>query len=115
MWWRYPNEEESFDELIKKPKERFQNCFLSNFKFLLQEDMLLQHFPSIWDVSNQHSSESEYMYDLCITVPSILIELFRYEEAVQLLVMFKSFYNDKLNGTLNLMHASILVYIGSTN
>lgn len=77
--------------------------------------MLFEHFPGIWDALNQHSSESEYMYDLCITVPSILIELFRYEEAVQLLVMFKSFPNDKLYGTLNLMHASILVYMGSTN
>jgi hypothetical protein len=50
MWWRYPNEEESFNEIIEKPKERVSRYLLTDFQHFLDEGMLIQHFSSIWDV-----------------------------------------------------------------
>ena len=50
MWWRYPNEEESFNEEIGKPKERVSLYFLNDFQHLLNEKLLTSHFETIWDV-----------------------------------------------------------------
>ena len=84
MWWRYPNEEESFNDEIQNPKERVSLYFLNDFQHLLNEKLLKNNFNNIWDV-DKTSHEQEYIFDLCLTVPSILIELMRYDEAEELI------------------------------
>ena len=111
MWWRYPNEEECFNEIIGKPKERVSSYFMTDFQNFLDEEMLLNHFESIWDL------EKEYIFDLCLTVPSILIELLRYDEAEEMIVHCKKFNGGKrilLHARLELMQASIFVFKGNT-
>lgn len=49
MWWRYPNEEELFNEKISQPKERVLHYFLNDFKHLLNEKLLSKNFQTIWD------------------------------------------------------------------
>lgn len=83
MWYRYPNEEEFFDEEIDLAEQRFTHFYLTNFKHLLDEELLKQNFPDIW--SDKLTQESEYIYDLCVTVPSILVQLGRYEEAIEVI------------------------------
>lgn len=48
MWWRYPNEEESFDEEIALAEQRFSQFYLTNFRYLLDETMLLMNFKELW-------------------------------------------------------------------
>ena len=116
MWWRYPNEEECFNEIIGKPKERVSSYFMTDFQNFLDEEMLLNHFESIWDLEKT-SHEQEYIFDLCLTVPSILIELLRYDEAEEMIVHCKKFNGGKrilLHARLELMQASIFVFKGNT-
>ena len=50
---------------------------------------------------------------MCLTVPSILIELMRYDEAEELIEQCMKFNSGKrmlLHARLELMHASILVF-----
>lgn len=89
MWWRYPNEEEDFDQVIELAEQRFASFYLTNFKFLLDDEMLTQNFPSIW--SGTYSHESEYITDLCLTVPSILVQLGRFDEAIELIKQCRLF------------------------
>ena len=116
MWWRYPNEEESFNEIIGKPKERVSSYFMTDFQNFLDEEMLLNHFETLWDVS-EIRHEQEYIFDLCLTVPSILIELIRYDEAEEMIAHCKKFNGGKrilLHAELELMQASIFVFKGNT-
>jgi hypothetical protein len=79
---------------------------------LLEEDFLLENFPEIWNVEKV-SQESEYIFDLCQTLPSILIELNRFDEAEEIISHCQKFNNGKgllLHGILDLMSASITVY-----
>lgn len=78
--------------------------------------MLLNHFEFIWDLEKT-SHEQEYIFDLCLTVPSILIELLRYDEAEEMIVHCKKFNGGKsilLHARLELMQASIFVFKGNT-
>lgn len=114
MWWRYPNEEESFDEEIESADQRFSLFYLTNFKYLLDEELLLRNFPDIWSENLSH--QSEYIFDLCLTVPSILVQMSRYQEAVEIIKHCRQFSSHKtilLHGYLDLMLASIYVYNNS--
>jgi hypothetical protein len=114
MWYRYPNEEEFFDEEIDLAEQRFTHFYLTNFKHLLDEELLKQNFPDIW--SDKLTQESEYIYDLCVTVPSILVQLGRYEEAIEVIQQCRTFGSPKklfMHGYLDLMLASIYVFNNS--
>jgi hypothetical protein len=75
--------------VIELAEQRFASFYLTNFKFLLDDEMLTQNFPSIW--SGTYSHESEYITDLCLTVPSILVQLGRFDEAIELIKQCRLF------------------------
>jgi hypothetical protein len=76
MWWRYTDEEYQLT-ICGHAEERFSSYYLTNFKSLLSQELLESNFPNIWRI-DKLSQESEYIFDLCLCVPSILAELNRF-------------------------------------
>jgi hypothetical protein len=76
---------------------------------MLNFDLLSDCFPALW--SDTLTNEQEYIFDMCLTVPSILVQLNRLDEAIELIKQCKQFGGqDKpllLHGYLDLMLASI--------
>ena len=76
MWWRYTDEEYQLT-IDDQAEERFSSYYLTNFKSLLNQEMLESNFKNIWSIEKL-SQESEFIFDLCLCVPSILAELNRF-------------------------------------
>jgi len=94
--------------MIYNPEFRF-NYNEGNFTGILNLDVLKQFFPKL-DFKIVYS---QYLDELCMNVPTILIMLSRFEEAINVLERCKkicSEYDLKfIKGKLLLMHASIKI------
>jgi len=74
--------------------------------------MLESNFTNIWSI-DKLSQESEFIFDLCLCVPSILAELNRFQEALEVIEVCRKFGGTRrllLHGYLDLMNASIQIY-----
>ena len=112
MWWR-PTEELFQGLAMDHPELRFTQYHLTNFRHLLNFDLLGHIFPDLW--SDKITPEQEHIFDLCVTVPSILVILNRFDEAVELIVQCRNLggIRDKpllIHGYLDLMLSSIYVF-----
>jgi hypothetical protein len=89
MWWRYTDEEYHLT-ISDHAEERFSSYYLTNFKSLLNQEVLESNFTNIWSI-DKLSQESEFIFDLCLCVPSILAELNRFQEALEVIKVCRKF------------------------
>ena len=60
MWFRYPNEEVALNYCDRNSEDRFQLYYFTNFKALLDWDLLRDSYPRMWS-SDKLSHEKEYI------------------------------------------------------
>jgi len=111
MWYRY--KEDDFPDTISAPENRFMQNEL-NYKTLLDSILLNENFPNICDPdSDTYCLESDFIIDMCCTVPSILIELNKFDEAKKLMEQCRRIRPGEkitLHAMIELMCVSLKLY-----